>query len=106
MTPAPPVNDDEIRGKVLKMNPQFMRLLRGARKLVFRTAHERMVAKWYEDDGENRLRFDYDLSSAALVFDLGGFEGRWASDIFGRFCCRVHVFEPVPLYRSEERRVV
>jgi FkbM family methyltransferase len=25
----------------------------------------------------------------------GGYEGQWASDIFGRYCCNIHIFEPV-----------
>jgi len=30
-----------------------------------------------------------------VVLDVGGFEGQWASDIFGMYLCNVHVFEPV-----------
>lgn len=41
------------------------------------------------------MRLDYPLGPTALVVDAGGYEGQWASDIFGRFACRVHVFEPV-----------
>lgn len=44
------------------------------------------------------LRFEYDLDASSVVFDLGGYEGQWASDIYSRYCCTIHVFEPVQAY--------
>lgn len=44
------------------------------------------------------MRLDYPLNQNAVVFDVGGFEGQWASDIFARYLCSVHVFEPVPSF--------
>lgn len=32
------------------------------------------------------------------MFDLGGYEGQWSSDIFAMYGCTIHVFEPVPQY--------
>ncbi len=60
------------------------------------TPQEERVLPWFRDRGDATLRLDYDLDHSALVFDLGGYEGQWASDIFGRYCCRIHIFEPVP----------
>lgn len=67
------------------------------------TDAEVRIAKWYADDAEERLRLDYNLDSASFVVDLGGYEGRWTSDIFSRFCCRVHVFEPVHRFAEKLR---
>jgi FkbM family methyltransferase len=51
------------------------------------------------------MRLDYDLSPDAVVLDVGGYEGQWASDIVARYGCRVHVFEPVQQYALQiERR--
>jgi FkbM family methyltransferase len=36
--------------------------------------------------------------------DVGGFEGQWVSDIFGRYLCTVHVFEPVPHFADSIRK--
>lgn len=47
------------------------------------------------DKVESNLRYDYDLNEESIVFDLGGYEGQWTSDIFGRYRCTVFVFEPV-----------
>ncbi|MCF7817350.1 MAG: FkbM family methyltransferase [Kiritimatiellales bacterium] len=67
-------------------------------KLVNRRArkeHSRIVRKWYADGGERSLRFKYDLDKDSIILDLGGYEGQWASDLFSRYQCRIHVFEPV-----------
>ena len=41
-----------------------------------------------------------DLDESSLVFDVGGFEGQWASDIFGRFACRVRSLPGVSPWRT------
>ena len=50
---------------------------------------------WEAAGGDKTLRLDYPLDSRSIVFDVGGFEGQWASDIFARYLCRIHVFEPM-----------
>lgn len=54
--------------------------------------------RWFDDEGDKTHRLDYDLGAGSVVLDLGGYEGQWASDIFARFGCRVHVCEPVSRY--------
>jgi FkbM family methyltransferase len=56
------------------------------------------LLEWRQADGDKMMRLDYDLSPDAVVLDVGGYEGQWASDIVARYGCRVHVFEPVPQY--------
>jgi FkbM family methyltransferase len=51
--------------------------------------------KWFEDRGDKTLRLNYDLDENSVVFDLGGYEGQWTSDIFAKYCCWIDVFEPV-----------
>jgi FkbM family methyltransferase len=53
---------------------------------------------WFKDNGDKTLRLDYQLDSRSVVFDLGGYEGQWASDIFSKYSCYIHVFEPHPAY--------
>lgn len=65
------------------------------RASVFPSEHDLILRKWSADGGDEALRFNYPLDADSLVLDLGGYEGQWASDIFGRFCCKVCVFEPV-----------
>jgi len=51
--------------------------------------------KWRQDRGDKTHRLDYDLNENSVVFDLGGYEGQWSSDIFSRYCCNIYIFEPV-----------
>jgi hypothetical protein len=36
-----------------------------------------------------------------MVFDVGGYEGQWSSDIFSKYVCHIHIFEPVPEYAEQ-----
>jgi len=73
------------------------------RSRVAPTAQEREFARWCEDKGDRSLRLEYDLDVNSIVVDIGGFEGQWASDIFGRYCCQTLVFEPVPTFAEALR---
>lgn len=72
----------------------FARLAR----CTYRSRREARVDQWYADQGDAGLRVDYPLTSDSIVFDLGGYRGDWASEIFSRYGCQVYVFEPVPEY--------
>jgi FkbM family methyltransferase len=51
---------------------------------------------WRKINGDKTLRLNYDLSENSIVFDLGGYEGQWSSDIYSMYCCSINIFEPVP----------
>ena len=59
---------------------------------------------WFDAQGDKTLRLEYDLSDNSTVFDLGGYEGQWASDIFSRYCCNIFIFEPVPAFANAIQR--
>lgn len=65
---------------------------------LYLSPEEKKYAPWAKAQGDKTLRLDYQLNNKSLVFDLGGYEGQWASDIFARYCCTIHVFEPVPIF--------
>lgn len=65
---------------------------------MFPTEHDKEVQRWYSDGGDERFRYDYDLTSNSLVIDLGGYKGQWASDIYARYNCRVLILEPVKAF--------
>jgi len=54
-----------------------------------------ILKSWFAINGDKTLRLNYDLDQESLVFDLGGYKGQWASDIFAKYCCTIHCFEPV-----------
>jgi FkbM family methyltransferase len=65
------------------------------RVVFFPTIREKEVKRYFTDGGDERFRYDFDLNSESIVFDLGGYKGQWASDIYSRYNCYISVFEPV-----------
>ncbi len=62
---------------------------------------EKRCIPWFRNNGDKTLRLDYDLNNDSIVFDLGGYEGQWASDIFSMYSCYIHVFEPVEKFATK-----
>jgi FkbM family methyltransferase len=62
---------------------------------------ELRVRPWRRIRGDATLRLQYDLDSSSMVFDVGGYEGDWASEIAGRYGCTIHIFEPVPEFATK-----
>ena len=52
--------------------------------------------KWFEDKGDETLRLNYPLNENSIVFDIGGFKGEFARDIYCKYNSAIYVFEPVP----------
>jgi FkbM family methyltransferase len=78
-------------------------LNKAAWELESRSDDERMrlIRRFHEDERRRALRFDYPLDSTSVVMDVGGYEGQWASDIFARYACTVHVYEPVTEFATK-----
>lgn len=76
------------------LNRLGYQLIRASR-LFYVSSQEKRCVPWFLDKGDKTLRLDYPLNENSVVFDLGGYEGQWASDIFSKYCCFIHVFEPV-----------
>jgi len=89
------------------MNPKIGRTLkRIAVRFKRRNYIEQSVLReWFAVNGDRTFRLDYDLGCDSVVFDAGGYEGQWSSDIFSRFLCDIHIFEPVNSHaKTLERR--
>lgn len=50
---------------------------------------------WFEANGDQTLRLDYDLNENSIVFDLGGYKGKFTYEIYERYGCTIYVFEPI-----------
>jgi len=54
-----------------------------------------MEAKnWFEVKGDETLALDWDLNEDSRVWEIGGYEGRWAQQIWDKFHCHITIFEP------------
>jgi|TARA_R110000824_G_scaffold308479_2_gene495945 FkbM family methyltransferase len=51
--------------------------------------------RWFADDGDNTHLLNYELTKSSIVFDVGGYKGDFAHDIYSKYGCKVYVFEPV-----------
>lgn len=58
----------------------------------------REVQKWFSVNGDGTLRMDYPLNEDSVVVDLGGYRGQFTYDIYRKYKCNVHVFEPYLSY--------
>jgi FkbM family methyltransferase len=54
------------------------------------------ITNWFKNNGDKTHRLNYSITSESIVFDIGGYEGQWASDIYSKYSCIIHVFEPIP----------
>jgi FkbM family methyltransferase len=61
--------------------------------------------KWVQDKGDSQLRLAYDLNASSVVFDIGGYQGDFASALYQRYQCPIYIFEPVvDFYQMCEKR--
>ena len=60
--------------------------------------------KWVKDSGDKTHRLNYGLNQKSIVFDLGGYEGQWASDIFSKYQCTIFIFEPYSIYADNIKK--
>ena len=81
-----------------KRHDRVVRFLKMPQLAILNQDYETSLRRWRADQAENKLRYEYDLSSDDVVLDLGGYEGSWAAEIFARYGCKIHVFEPMPAY--------
>lgn len=69
---------------------------------TYKTDYERNRDQWYRDGCDDTLRYQFsDLTSKSIVFDLGGWKGDWASNIYSRYRCNLFVFEAVPSFAAK-----
>lgn len=84
--------------RILLENIGYFTLALG--KYIYLSEQEKRVKPWFNDQGDQTLRLNYDLDKKSIVFDLGGYQGQWTSDIFSKYCCVIHIFEPAPLFTN------
>jgi len=69
------------------------------------TKKDESWSAFYKAGGEH-IRYEYtSLNKESVVFDLGGYEGQWASDIYSRFRPKLYIFEVyTPYFDNIEER--
>jgi FkbM family methyltransferase len=94
-----------IRKNISYILQQSSKALNQGASRIYQSPQQKRVVPWFADNGDKTLRVCYDdLHKASLVFDVGGYEGQWTSDIYSMHRCPVHVFEPVEEFAKSIRR--
>lgn len=68
---------------------------------IFRDKFLLAAHNWFKDQGDSTHRKLYPLDKNSIVFDVGGYKGEFAEDIYDRYGCSIYVFEPVKDFYNE-----
>ena len=71
------------------------------KKFIPKSSFEKTVARFKEDNSKHNLMLDYDLDENSIVFDVGGYKGQGASDLFSMYLPTIYIFEPRAEYTKE-----
>ncbi len=52
-------------------------------------------APWFKANGDETHRLNYDLNEQSVVFDIGGYKGEFARELFCKYGATIFVFEPI-----------
>lgn len=63
------------------------------------TLNPESLATW-QDQRLEHLRYEYELTPACTVIDLGAYQGEWANEIHAMYGCQVTVVEPTEYIRD------
>lgn len=94
----------KVRKSIAKELTKVSSWFKNVANAVYRSPQELRVMPWFRDHGDQTLRLDYSLEPDSVVFDVGGYQGQWASDIFSRYCCQIYVFEAHRQYATQIQR--
>lgn len=58
----------------------------------------------FQNDKREASRCSFPISSTGeIVLDFGGFQGDWAQKMLDQYNCKVHIFEPHPVFANSVR---
>lgn len=61
---------------------------------VYKSPLKKQKGLFVKQIGSSTKKLSF-LTENSIVFDVGGYEGQWASDIYGMYSCNILIFEPV-----------
>ena len=71
-------------------------LFKMLKSIVYKNEHERLLQEWFRIEGDKYFRLGHYLNKDSIVFDVGGYKGKFIDDIYSKFKCNVYSFEPIP----------
>jgi FkbM family methyltransferase len=55
----------------------------------------RSYFRWLLANGDEKLRYNYNLNKESVVFDLGGYHGEFSEKINSKYGSKIYLFEPI-----------
>lgn len=100
--------------QIKKILNKFISILRVVRKNEIKIKQEKFekiqatrCKKWFEIKGDETLRLNYSLNENSIIFDIGGYKGEFARDIYCKYNSTIYVFEPIPeFYKIIKERFI
>ena len=68
--------------------------------MIDRGFNNKEIGKWFNDNGDIVHRLNYPLTQDSVVFDIGGYQGGFAQQIYDKFNAFIHVFEPMKQFSN------
>jgi FkbM family methyltransferase len=56
------------------------------------------IHQWHSKPEHKKLRYHFPLNHQSVVFDFGGYDGQYTSDLYGMYGATTYIFEPLPAY--------
>lgn len=53
------------------------------------------INEWFACNGDLIHSLNHNLNENSVVFEIGGYTGKWASQIYEKFKCNIYIFEPI-----------
>jgi FkbM family methyltransferase len=88
----------KLTSKIFKKIGSLFHVLSG---VIYQTPQKKRTVEWFKINGDSSLRLNYPLDENSVVFDVGGYEGQWAGDIYSMYNANIYIFEPVKKYAKK-----
>jgi FkbM family methyltransferase len=62
---------------------------------TYQSLHQQRVHKFKTEFGNQNQLLNLPINNSSIVFDVGGFQGQWASDIYAIYQPTIYIFEPI-----------
>ncbi len=85
---------EKIHNKIRSLYVLFLRK-------TFPWGKQGQLYAWKKVQGDRTLRLTYPLQPTSIVFDVGGFRGEWAENIYQLYKCKIYIFEPIPFFAKK-----
>lgn len=59
------------------------------------------IDEWFSVNGDLIHNLNHELNENSVVFDIGGYTGRWASQIYEKFKCNIYIIEPIKEFYTQ-----